>query len=119
METEAFDLTIIGAGESLHPINDTSSNPCTGIHGLTMLKTYRDVHSSASIVVLDKGTSIGGVWAKDRLYPGLHTNNHFRTCVEFFRHDVLPADNLQIRGKPYDGSPGSTSLNSCSLATTP
>ncbi|KAF2125387.1 FAD/NAD(P)-binding domain-containing protein [Dothidotthia symphoricarpi CBS 119687] len=60
---ESFDLVIVGAG----------------IHGLNMLKTYRDVHPSASILVLDKGSSIGGVWAKDRLYPGLHTNNHFQT----------------------------------------
>jgi hypothetical protein len=119
METEAFDLAIIGAGESLQSIHDSSSNPCTGIHGLTMLKTYRDVHPSASIVVLDKGTSIGGVWAKDRLYPGLHTNNHFRTCVLVSRCDVPSADNLQIRGKPNDGSSGSVSLNPCSLATIP
>ncbi|KAH8732071.1 hypothetical protein GQ44DRAFT_801010 [Phaeosphaeriaceae sp. PMI808] len=63
MEAETFDLAIIGAG----------------IHGLVMLKTYRDVHPDASIVVIDKGSSIGGVWAKDRLYPGLHTNNHFQS----------------------------------------
>lgn len=63
MPLEVFDLAIIGAG----------------IHGLSMLKAYRDVHPNASIVVLDKGNSIGGVWAKDRLYPGLHTNNHFNT----------------------------------------
>ncbi|KAH7071107.1 hypothetical protein BKA63DRAFT_568258 [Paraphoma chrysanthemicola] len=62
-DVEAVDLVIVGAG----------------IHGLTMLKTYRDVHPNASIVVLDKGTSLGGVWAEDRLYPGLRTNNHFRT----------------------------------------
>ncbi|KAH7067873.1 hypothetical protein FB567DRAFT_252532 [Paraphoma chrysanthemicola] len=62
-DVEAVDLVIVGAG----------------IHGLTMLKTYRDVHPNASIIVLDKGTSLGGVWAEDRLYPGLRTNNHFRT----------------------------------------
>ncbi|KAF2469606.1 FAD/NAD(P)-binding domain-containing protein [Lindgomyces ingoldianus] len=60
---ESFDLVIVGAG----------------IHGMTMLKTYREVNPKSSILVLDKGTSLGGVWAKDRLYPGLHTNNHFRT----------------------------------------
>jgi cation diffusion facilitator CzcD-associated flavoprotein CzcO len=60
---ESFDLVIVGAG----------------IHGLTMLKTYRDVHPHGSIMVLDKASSIGSVWAKDMLYPRLHTNNHFRT----------------------------------------
>ncbi|KAF2260641.1 FAD/NAD(P)-binding domain-containing protein [Lojkania enalia] len=63
MEREQFDLVIVGAG----------------IHGISMLKTYREVNPRASILVLDKGTSVGGVWAKDRLYPGLHTNNHFKT----------------------------------------
>ncbi|KAF2703065.1 FAD/NAD(P)-binding domain-containing protein [Pleomassaria siparia CBS 279.74] len=62
-ESTPYDLVIIGAG----------------IHGIAALKTYRDVHPTASILVLDKGTSIGGVWAKDHLYPGLHTNNHFKT----------------------------------------
>ncbi|KAF2685481.1 FAD/NAD(P)-binding domain-containing protein [Lentithecium fluviatile CBS 122367] len=60
---EAFDVVIVGAG----------------IHGLAMLKTYRDVNPQASILVLDRESSLGGVWAKDRLYPGLKTNNHFRT----------------------------------------
>ncbi|KAH7413909.1 hypothetical protein DE146DRAFT_601510 [Phaeosphaeria sp. MPI-PUGE-AT-0046c] len=68
MSDETFDLTIIGAG----------------IHGLVTLRTYLDVHPNASVVVLDKSSSIGGVWAKDRLYPGLRTNNHFRTHFSEF-----------------------------------
>jgi hypothetical protein len=60
---ESFDLVIIGAG----------------IHGLATLKTYREVNPNASILVLDRGSSVGGVWAFDRLYPGLKTNNHFGT----------------------------------------
>jgi cation diffusion facilitator CzcD-associated flavoprotein CzcO len=64
---DAFDLVIIGAG----------------IHGIAVLKTYRDVNPTASILVLDKGSSLGGVWAKDNLYPGLHTNNHFKTFEVF------------------------------------
>ena len=67
---ETFDLVVIGAG----------------IHGLATTKTYRNVHPEASILVLDKSSFIGGVWAKDRLYPGLRTNNHFRT----FEVDALP-----------------------------
>ncbi|KAF2731876.1 FAD/NAD(P)-binding domain-containing protein [Polyplosphaeria fusca] len=68
---ERFDLVIIGAG----------------IHGITMLKTYREANPQASILVLDKGTSMGGVWATDRLYPGLHTNNHF-TSFEYSDHPM-------------------------------
>lgn len=40
-----------------------------------MAKTYKDVCPTAKMVVLDYGSSIGGVWAKERLYPGLKTNN--------------------------------------------
>lgn len=67
---KTFDLVVIGAG----------------LHGLVTTKTYRDVHPHASIFVLDKSSSIGGVWSKDRLYPGLHTNNHFQTFeIHMFR----------------------------------
>lgn len=62
------------------------ANMTEGIHGITVLKTYRDVNPHASILVLDKGASMGGVWATDRLYPGLRTNNHFRT----FEYSDLP-----------------------------
>ncbi|KAF2865789.1 flavin-binding monooxygenase-like protein-like protein [Massariosphaeria phaeospora] len=44
-----------------------------------MLKTYGDANPGATKLVLDKGSFLGGVWARDRLYPGLRTNNHFKT----------------------------------------
>ena len=76
-----------------------------GIHGLVMLKTYRDVHPEASIVVLEKERSLGGVWAMDRVYPGLHTNNHFRTYVSRFGEIVALADNMQLRSLyPFDST---------------
>lgn len=49
-----------------------------------MLKTYRDIHPEASFIVFEKGSSLGGVWAKDKIYPGLKTNNHFRTYEQSF-----------------------------------
>lgn len=63
---EKFDLVVVGSG----------------IHGLSLAKTYKDVNPGTSVLILDKGSSIGGVWAQDRLYPGLKTNNHFGT-LEF------------------------------------
>ena len=94
---EHFGLAIVGAGK-IHP-NAAASflTRIVGIHGLVMLKTYRDVHPEASIVVLEKERSLGGVWAMDRLYPGLHTNNHFRTYVPRFGETFALADNMQFR----------------------
>jgi cation diffusion facilitator CzcD-associated flavoprotein CzcO len=40
-----------------------------------MAKTYHQVCPEKSILVLDSARSIGGTWAKERLYPGLKTNN--------------------------------------------
>ncbi|OAG39849.1 hypothetical protein AYO21_05915 [Fonsecaea monophora] len=40
-----------------------------------MAKTYSEVCPHASLLILDSAQSIGGTWAKERLYPGLKTNN--------------------------------------------
>lgn len=40
-----------------------------------MAKTYTEVCPTAQVLVLDSAYSVGGVWAKERLYPGLKTNN--------------------------------------------
>ena len=48
-----------------------------GIHGLIVAKTFIQVHPQKSLLIIDKAHSIGGVWARERLYPGLKTNNVF------------------------------------------
>ncbi|EFQ98442.1 hypothetical protein MGYG_01470 [Nannizzia gypsea CBS 118893] len=58
---EAVDLVIVGAGP----------------YGLSAAKTYLEVYPSANVVVLEAESSIGGVWAKHRLYKDLCTNNVF------------------------------------------
>ncbi|KAL4786877.1 hypothetical protein BJX76DRAFT_63678 [Aspergillus varians] len=58
---QAVDLVIVGAG----------------LHGLIMAKTYLEIHPSARLLVVDESQSVGGTWARDRLYPGLKTNNVF------------------------------------------
>ncbi|KAL4876753.1 hypothetical protein BJY04DRAFT_231362 [Aspergillus karnatakaensis] len=40
-----------------------------------MAKTYLEVHPTAPLLVIDESASVGGTWAKERLYPGLRTNN--------------------------------------------
>ncbi|KAL3478886.1 hypothetical protein BJX99DRAFT_256091 [Aspergillus californicus] len=58
---QQVDLLIVGAG----------------LHGLIMAKTYREVHPSANLLVVDESQTVGGTWARERLYPGLKTNNIF------------------------------------------
>lgn len=54
-----LDLAIVGAGW----------------HGLAMAKTYSEAYPLAQMAIFDSARSLGGVWAKERLYPGLKTNN--------------------------------------------
>ncbi|KAL2846310.1 hypothetical protein BJX68DRAFT_277139 [Aspergillus pseudodeflectus] len=58
-EIESLDLVVIGAGWS----------------GLAALKTYRQIHPSASTCLVESASSVGGVWARDRLWDGLKANN--------------------------------------------
>jgi len=46
-----------------------------GLHGLIVGKTYLEVHPDASFAFFDCASTVGGVWSKDRLYPGFKTNN--------------------------------------------
>jgi len=54
------------------PANDGS---LLGWHGLAAAKTYLEVNPTAKLVILEDASTVGGVWAKHRLYPGLKSNN--------------------------------------------
>lgn len=47
----------------------------SGIYGIAAAKIYLQVNPSAKLLILEAASSIGGVWAEHRLYPGLKTNN--------------------------------------------
>ena len=51
----------------------------TGFSGLSTAKTYLQLEPSVRLLILDEQESIGGVWAKERLYPGLRSNNQLGT----------------------------------------
>lgn len=55
-----------------------------------MAKTYHEAYPDASIRVFDTAKSIGGVWANERLYPGLKTNNVIGS-YEFSDYPMHPA----------------------------
>ena len=56
---ETTELLIVGAG----------------LRGIAMAKTYHEVHPKADMIIMDSAETVGGVWAKARLYPGLRANN--------------------------------------------
>ncbi|KAL4795198.1 hypothetical protein BDV19DRAFT_399040 [Aspergillus venezuelensis] len=64
-ESEVVDLVIIGAGW----------------HGLAAAKTALSLDPSINLVVLDSAASVGGVWAEERVYEGLRTNNRVESYV--------------------------------------
>ena len=60
-----------------------------GLHGLAMAKTFLQVHPNGKLLVVDQAKSVGGSWAKERLYPGLKTNNVFGS-YEFGDFPMVP-----------------------------
>ncbi|KAG0652215.1 FAD-dependent monooxygenase DEP4 [Hyphodiscus hymeniophilus] len=42
-----------------------------GINGLIIAKTYLEIDPSVDVLIIDCEPSLGGVWSKDRIYPGL------------------------------------------------
>lgn len=83
-----------------------SIRPCLtrflGFYGLAAAKAYLDLNPSANVVVLESAASIGGVWAQERLYPGLLQNNLFGT----YEFSDFPMDEAAFdvqQGKPIPG----------------
>ena len=50
-----------------------------GPQGLAAAKTYLQCSPTTSLLIIDRQQSLGGVWAKEKLYPGLRTNNQLGT----------------------------------------
>ncbi|KAH8655849.1 putative dimethylaniline monooxygenase [Xylariales sp. PMI_506] len=56
---KVHDLVVVGAGW----------------YGLGAARAYIETHPDDNIIVLEANDSVGGTWAKNRLYPGLKSNN--------------------------------------------
>ncbi|GAQ03859.1 dimethylaniline monooxygenase [N-oxide-forming] 5 [Aspergillus lentulus] len=83
---ETVDLTVIGAGWS----------------GLAAIKTYLQVNPSSNVILLEAASSIGGVWAKHRLYKGLKSNNMLGT----YEFSDFPMDPDTFGVQPGQHIPG-------------
>lgn len=77
-----YDVIIVGAG----------------VHGLCAAHTFLSVDPSLSLLIIDSKSSVGGVWAKEQLYPGLRANN-LQGYYEFSDYPMLNAglDHLAVR----------------------
>lgn len=77
-ETQKLDIVVIGAGLQtilLLFCPRLTTILLSGWHGLVAAKTYLDVNPTANLALIESESTVGGVWAKSRLYPGLKTNN--------------------------------------------
>ncbi|KAK4251315.1 hypothetical protein C7999DRAFT_28045 [Corynascus novoguineensis] len=83
---ETFDFVVIGAG----------------VFGLGAAKTFHQLYPEKSLVVFDSGSTLGGVWSLDRLYPGLKTNNMLGT----FEYPDFPMDSDTFGIKPGEHMSG-------------
>ncbi|KAK3353254.1 hypothetical protein B0T25DRAFT_568465 [Lasiosphaeria hispida] len=83
---ESLDLVVIGAG----------------VFGLAAAKTYHQLNPEKRLALLESSSSLGGVWAKQRLYPGLKTNNMLGT----YEYPDFPFDTETFGVKPGEFMPG-------------
>ncbi|PGH00335.1 hypothetical protein AJ80_09190 [Polytolypa hystricis UAMH7299] len=86
MEYESFDIAIIGAG----------------VYGLAAAKAHLTLHPTSTIIILESAHSIGGVWAQERLYPGLALNNLLGT----YEFSDFPMDTETFGVRPGEHVPG-------------
>ncbi|EIN05808.1 FAD/NAD(P)-binding domain-containing protein [Punctularia strigosozonata HHB-11173 SS5] len=83
---ETFDVVVVGAGW----------------YGLAAAKTYLQLHPECDLIVLDSSSSVGGVWAAERLYPGLKSNNLLGT----YEFSGFPMDPDTFGVRPGEHIPG-------------
>ncbi|KAJ5542762.1 hypothetical protein N7535_005186 [Penicillium sp. DV-2018c] len=83
---ESVDLVVVGAGWS----------------GLAAIKTYREVNPDHEVILLEAASSVGGVWAKHRLYKGLKSNNMLGT----YEFSDFPMEEARFGVKPGQHIPG-------------
>jgi len=74
----------------------------TGFYGLGTANTFLEVNPTANVIVIESTTTIGGVWAGSRLYPGLKTNNMLGT----YEYSGFPMSTETYGVKPGEHIPG-------------
>ncbi|RGP61380.1 FAD-containing monooxygenase [Fusarium longipes] len=86
--TETYDIVVVGAGW----------------FGLAAAKAIHQIQPSASLAILESAESCGGTWSKNRLYPGLKSNNMKGT----YEYPDFPMDEKTYGVGPNSHIPGAT-----------
>lgn len=73
-----------------------------GWYGLAAAKVFHEIDPKGSFLVLEAASTLGGVWAKHRLYPGLKTNNMLGT----YEYPDFPMEPKAFGVKPGQHIPG-------------
>ncbi|KAG7065405.1 hypothetical protein JMJ76_0007705 [Colletotrichum scovillei] len=84
---------------SVPPLTILSSQ---GWFGLAAAKAYSQLHPTANLAVLEAAESCGGTWSKNRLYPGLKSNNMIGT----YEYPDFPMSESVYGVKPNNHVPG-------------
>ena len=77
-----YDVVIVGAG----------------LQGHATARVFLQMAPDLNVVILDSSETIGGVWAKEKLYPGLATNN-LRGTFEYT--DFPMDDSFGVKGAQH------------------
>lgn len=64
-------------------------------------KTYIELHPDENVVIIEAASTVGGVWAAHRLYPGLKSNNLFGT----YQYSDFPMDGAALGVKEGEHIP--------------
>ncbi|KAL8825907.1 MAG: hypothetical protein Q9191_004131 [Dirinaria sp. TL-2023a] len=69
-----------------------------GLQGLAVAKTFLQIEPGLNLIIVDSSQTLGGVWGRDNLYPGLRSNNLHGT---FEYTDFPMADELGVRREEH------------------
>ncbi|WYZ44122.1 hypothetical protein EsH8_VII_000558 [Colletotrichum jinshuiense] len=83
---ESYDAVVVGAGW----------------FGLAAAKAFAQLNPNANLAVLETAESCGGTWSKNRLYPGLKSNNMIGT----YEFPDFPMSEETYGVKPNNHIPG-------------
>ncbi|KAH7145470.1 hypothetical protein B0J13DRAFT_584596 [Dactylonectria estremocensis] len=81
-----YDVVVVGAGW----------------FGLAAAKAYAQLHPGSKLAVVESAESCGGTWSKNRLYPGLKSNN----MVNTYEYPDFPMKEEIYGVKPNTHIPG-------------